>query len=357
MPQLVPYENYQIRHRPATGAWSAAFREGSRAIRALERYRAQKRQRTSESSTYAEQATPSAPLTGRFDYKTDYKKRKLTKRRRLQVKRQKKWANKVLKTVRERAIGTTHILKRTFLPDVASPAAQSNAVCFGLYGLNGQDTDLNSTHDIGHLMYAMSNTDWNNWETNTGVISAQTARNNKIHSYQGTMEFTMINTGTSDIIAEVYFIRARRTIGEKWKSPTFIYEHGFKKQGSAQDPDVLANIGTDLVHTDLGVTPFQNSLFCRSFNIFKRQKYRIPAGDEVSFVHNDSRYRVFTLGGTKPFAMNQHYSGVLVQWSGVSVAGGVPSTAAPSLLTFTVHRRYRIKMEENDDPTDARLGS
>ena len=88
------------------------------------------------------------PLTGQFDYKTDYRKRRLGKRARYQVKRRRKWNRKVVNVVRNANVGTTHIIRRA-LCQLESPTNTSNSVSFGLYGLNGATGDtFNPTADI-----------------------------------------------------------------------------------------------------------------------------------------------------------------------------------------------------------------
>lgn len=301
------------------------------------------------SSAQAEPVS-SAPLTGHYDYKTDYRKRRLTRRRRRVIRRRRKWTRRVVKAIRENAIGSSHIIRRSFAPDVAAAAASSASVSWMMYGLNGaNDPNLNTTNDIGQSMFEATGPDWTNWESTT-VSSV----NHKIHSYHATMEFTMVNTGVNDALVEVYYIRARRREAAAWLSPNNVFNQGFLKQKETREPDTGRQVGTELTPTELGVTPFQNALFCRMFNIYKRQKFRVPVGGEISFVMHDRRPRTFTLGGTKPFAWDRGASGVFVQFQGVATGGGVPSPATPALMSFNVTRRYRFKFARDDTATDGR---
>lgn len=302
----------------------------------------------------AESGSSSAPLTGHFDYKTDYRKRRLTRGRRRVIRRRRKWTRRILKTVREGTIGSSHIIRRSFAPDISTPAGESRSVSWTLYGVNGTNTpNLNTTNDVGQSMYEISNTDWSNWS-----FTSLSSVDHKIHAYHGTMETTIVNTGGYDALVEVYFIRARGRQAEGWGSPNNVYQTGFLKQSSTIDPDTGNQVGTPLTPNELGVTPFQNALFCRMFNIYKRQKFRIPAnGGEISFTTHDRRPRTYSLSTVRPNAWDRGTSGILVQWQGValgSVGAEVPTPAAPTTLAFQVVRRYRFKFAENESATDGR---
>ena len=290
------------------------------------------------------------PITNRYDFTTDYRKRRQSKRQRRKARRKRKWKRRVVNTVRTANIGSSHMLRRSFSADVTAAANTQGTASFTIYGLNGtNDPNLNTTNDMGQFMYDISNADWNNWDSATLA-----SKIHRIHSFHATMEFNMVNTGTSDAFVEVYFIRARGRQAASWGDPTKVYNVGFLKQGVTTDPNSGNPIGSELTPTELGVTPFQNSLFCRFFTIYKRQKYRISPGAEVSFVHMDRRVRNFTIGGVKPYAWDKATSGVLVQWQGVAVGGGAPAPAVASAMTFNVTRRYRFKFVRDDQPTDGR---
>lgn len=294
-------------------------------------------------------ASTSAPLTGHQDFKTDYRKRRLSKRKRRVFARRRKWARKVVNTVRNATVGSTHVVRRSHT-NAGTLVNQTGNLSFGMYGLNGNPNPDGPCNDIGVFMQdAVGPTKWSQWES-----ASLTSVDNKIHSLHATMEFTMHNLSTVDIIAEVYYIRARKRINGIYWNPSYIYNMGFLKQEKALDPDEGTSPGfAELASTDVGVTPFQNALFCRHFKIFKRQKYRVPVGGEVSFTMTDRRRRIFTMANTKPFALGPEYSGVLVQWQGVpDVLDQAPAT---SNIVFTTQRRYRFKLQANDEVRDTRI--
>lgn len=317
---------------------------------------AMKRRRTEQLSRHGrENLSSSAPLTGHYDYKTDYRKRRLSRFQRRVVRRRRKWRRRVVKAVRESTLGSAHIIRRSFAADQNSPDSLSNSVSWTMYGLNGfNNPNLNTTNDIGQSMFEAAGSDWTNW-TSTTLASV----NHKIHAYHATMEVTIVNSGGNDALVEVYFIRARSREDEAWLSPNNVYNVGFLKQKETREPDTNLQVGTPLTPTELGVTPFQNALFCRKFNIYKRQKFRIPGnGGEVSFIMHDRRARTFTLSRVRQYAWDRAMSGVLVQWNGVAqgstVGGEEPSPALPTTLGFNVTRRYRFKFARDDTPTDGR---
>lgn len=294
----------------------------------------------------------SAPLTGYSDYKVDYKKRKLTRRSKRVIFRKRKWTRKVVRAVRESTTGSAHVVRSSFAPGRESPANGSAWFSATIYGLNGtNDPNINCCNDLGQAFFNADSTAWTNWDSNGPVLDS---RSQRIEAFHATMEFTMLNTGANDVLAEVYFIRARKRTERYYTDPSYVYETGFSKQDTTREPDSNTLMGSALAASQMGVTPFQNSLFCRTFNIIKRVKHRIQAGGEVSFIHRDARTRWFTLKDTKAYSMSNATSGVLVQFQGVPVAGGAPSAAAPAQLTFTVQRRYRFKFLSGEMSTDAR---
>lgn len=343
--QLQPYAGGRVApYAVNAGALRSAYAGVQRAYKAYKSYKSRQAPR------FAPETVDPGPITSRYDFTTDYRKRRQSKRQRRKSRRKRKWQRRIVNTVRAANIGSSHMLRRSFSADVTAAANTQGTASFTIYGLNGTNNpNLNTTNDMGQFMYDISNADWNNWDSAT-----LTSKMHRIHSFHATMEFNMVNTGESDAFVEVYFIRAKSRQAASWGDPTNVYNVGFLKQGVTTDPNSGNPVGSELTPTELGVTPFQNSLFCRFFTIYKRQKYRISPGAEVSFVHMDRRVRTFTIGGVKPFAWGKGTSGVLIQWQGVAVGGGVPSPAASSAMTFNVTRRYRFKFVRDDQPTDGR---
>lgn len=299
-------------------------------------------------ATTTQQRTSSAPLTGEHDFKTDYVKKRPSRKARRQQQKKRSWAKSVIKTVREANVGSSHVIRRSFQGSISSAVDTSQSFSYMMYGLNGDNnTSINTNNDIGATLFAAAGAAWTNWNT-----LASPSIDHKLYSHHSSLEFNMVNTGTSDAWVEVYYIRARKRTEAAWLSPNYVFNQGFLKQSISGDPDTGTPIGTELVPTELGVTPFQNALFCRNFLITKRQKYRVPVAGEISFVLNDRRPRSFSIQSTKPYAWDRSTTGIFVQFYGVSTN---LNAAAATQVATTCTRRYRMKFIENDNATDARV--
>lgn len=288
------------------------------------------------------QSNNTGMMTAQFDAKTDYTKRRRTKRQRRRGRARWRRKRQLINTIRNANVGTTHIVRRSLclLPTLAGV---SDSVAFGLYGLNGTSGDtFNTTDDVGEIFDEMDPTSWANVSVPT--VDGQ---NHKIYAYHGTAEYTIRNTHASnDCIIEAYFIRGTRPLNVALApNPVNCYVAGFRKQAVAQDPNTGNTFEGPLAATQIGVTPFQSQLFCRHYRIYRRQKFRIEPGAEVSFVISDPRFRTFTMDQSRIYATDRNYHGVLFQQQGPPDAtGGVPDLAVPTSVTYLVTRRYRIKM-------------
>lgn len=290
----------------------------------------------------------SAPLTGQFDYKTDYAKRRYGRgaRRRMRFKRRRR--NRLLRTVKYSAIAPTHLVRRS-LTQLNTDNTLSNAVGYGLYGINGTSNDtFNSTDDVASIFREMDPVSWTN--ANNPLV---TSLNHRIWFMHGTLEVTVRNTGIYDALVEGYYIRGRRQVNAAWGSPTDVYSRGFNKQALATDPNTGNPFEAQLDFSQVGVTPFQCAEFCKSYNIYKRQKFRIPPGNEINIVISDSRPRSFGMVECNRFATDKRYHGILFQWQGSPDGQGAETPALPTAITFMAVRRYRFKMVRDSLTTDA----
>ena len=221
-------------------------------------------------------------MTAQYDAKTDYRRRRKTKRQRRRGRARWKSKRRLINTVRNANIGTTHIVRRS-LALINTSSGTSDACAYGLYGLNGTSTDtFNTSNDVGELFKEMDSTSWA--AVNSGITSGF---NHKIYSYHATAEYTIRNSSsTTDCIVEAYFIRGTKPVNYAFAmDPVQVYAAAFKKQGLAYAPtgaistnDLPKPINTStglpdrpfdlaLAYTQVGVTPFQANLFSRNFNI------------------------------------------------------------------------------------------
>ncbi|QBX89257.2 capsid protein [Apis mellifera virus-2] len=312
-------------------------------------YRSYKRLRTANASA----SMDSNPLTSQYDYKTDYRKRRLSRRRRYQSSRRRRWRKKIVNIVREANVGTTHVLRRSLYTLTTSPD-QANAISYGLYGQNGVGGDtFNSTNDVRELFREIGEADW---EEADDPVSQSV--NRKLNFMHGTMEMTVRNVGEYDAIIEAYYIRGRRVVREgNLGSPANIYFEGFNKAALARNPDLdpsEPSFDQKLSVASIGSTPFQSPMFVKNYNIYKRVKFTIPPGKEISFVINDPRPRTFWMDTAKNRSTDRTFHGVLFQQYGLPyVEDTVTSLARPTTVTYLSVRRYRLKLMENALPSTA----
>lgn len=285
----------------------------------------------------------STPLTGQYDYKVDYRKRRLGYRKRRAVKRRYRWRRKVVNTVRNANTGTTHIVRRSLF-ELLTTSSTSDAVTFGLYGQNGTTGDLaNPTADIREMFREISETDWQDMYA-PGVNS----RHHKIYSMHATMEMTIRNVGETDALIEAYYIRGTKATPGGF-NPTGIYAESFNKAGIAVAPNTGNVFDAKLSFTTVGTTPFQAPWFCQHFKVTKRVKFRVPPGNEINLVIHDPKPRTFDMALARMRSTDKSYSGILFQQQGSpSTQGDVDTLALPTTVTYLSIRRYRIKMLRDD---------
>lgn len=338
------------RYRPSVGTLATLGNLGVVARRAAENYA--RRQARSRPAT-RENTNPSAPLTGNYDYKTDYSRRRLGRRARRRMRMRRKRSRKAWKRAKLAAATTTHILKRT-LSVISSVIDAASAVSFGLYGVNGSPSSTdNPIKDVGELFDEMDSTAWANAD-----FPAYAALNHKLYFQHATLEITVKNTSTeNDALIEAYFIRGKRRMSAAWLSPAQVYDSGFAKQPIAAGPNgaILGDeiFETPLGHSMIGTTPFQNAEFTKGYNIYKRQKFRIPPGNEINFVISDSRPRSFSMIESKVISTDRRFHGVLFNQQGSPTSGPPALTAGATQVTYLAVRRYRMKMVRDNITTDA----
>lgn len=288
------------------------------------------------------------PLTGQFDFKTDYLKRRVPRRKRKFIRKRRRFNRRIIRTIRNANTGTTHLVRRSvFKKDTANNVSGTNG--YGLYsfdGFNGNDT--NDTHnDISEFLKEKDPTGWINW--NSGSIPDY-----KLWCMHGSMEVTIRNIGSNDAIVEAYYLRGKYPVNAAFADSTgALYTKGFAVQPTAQDPDTGNLYDGPLSESAIGTTPFQSSLFCRYMRIYKRQKFRIPPGNEINVVlHVGSA--TFSPSQVKGKLLDKRYHGVLFQQQGGPFHDGTnPQAAQSTSLMYMCVRRYRVKFLPNNFPTDA----
>jgi len=335
-------KRFNARRRVGFGPRSAAS-----AVSAVARAVASRVSRSSTKTMTQRTSGSSAPLTGHYDYKTDYRKRRKTKFQKRKAKGRRKWSRRVLKVVRNGNVGTVHLVKRSFAT-LTTLDGTSNSLCYGLNTLNGTASDaFNTANDMGEFLKEKDAVAWNNYNS-TSVTDYQEA---KLWVMHGTMEMTIRNThATADAIIEAYYIRGTRPLPSEWSNANDTYVRGFYRQGRAQDPDTGALYDAPLTFATVGVTPFQNATFSRHYNIYKRQKFLIPAGGEINVVIHSRRPSTYSTSNTYNYATDRRFHGVLFQQQGTPTAA---TMAEATSVTYLSVRRYRAKFIPGNFVTDA----
>ena len=345
--------NRYIRTSETMGAGKRVARRGpmtmSRALKgALMGIAAARRTRMSQSHTKTmtrSSRSGSAPLTGQFDYKTDYSKRRYGRKMRRVLRRRRKWRGKVVRTVRNADVGTTHIIRRSF-GTIITGNNLSERVTYGLNGLNGRlFNDFNSTDDLAAILKDVDPASWN--AADSLSIPGQ---NHKLYVKHGTMELVVRNTGENDALLEFYYHRGARPTRREI-SPSEVYDQGFIKQAVASDPNTGNTIGgIQLSSALVGTTPFQSHLFCQHYRIYRRQKFRLPPGNEINVVIHTPRPFTTNLDWLKNHSTDRNWHGILIQQQGVP---NETLFCQPSQITYHSIRRYNFKMFRDNLPKDA----
>lgn len=294
---------------------------------------------------------PGGVITGQHDFKTDYRRKRLSRRARRIKRSRYRRTRRLVRTIRNFNVGSTHINK-TNMTLVTNTSGSTASTCYGLYGLNGSSTAANTTNDMGIIFNAFDTAAWNGQGGTTDVVDF------KIYSHHATAEYTIRNSSTTDdAIIEAYFIRGRAPANKAYYgNPADVYADAFHKQADARNPDTAATIGTAMDFSDVGVTPFQAVQFCRLFSIYKRQKFRIPPGNEVSFVLIDRKPKTMRMDQSFNNSTDRNYHGVLFQQYGSpQAAGATPTKSTAVPVTYMCTRRYRIKMFRDNYPMDATI--
>jgi len=301
------------------------------------------------STAVKNEPTRNEPLTGQFDYKTDYRKRRVNKRLRTVFRKRRRFTRRIMSVVNNYNNGTVHLVRRT-VGSLTTTVDLSDAVSYGLFGLDGNTSGtFNTCDDIKEFLKEKDATSWNNWNTPALAVIPY-----RLYVKHAIMEHTMRNTGANDAIIEVYYIVGRKVLPAQFGSPSPIdvYSAGFNKQPLAQDPDTGALYDGQLAYNLVGTTPFQCSWFCQNYRIYKRQKFRLPPGNEISIViHGRSKW--FQVSDTKNRVTDRRYHGVLIQQQGSPLGTGTGSLSQPITVAHLNVRRYTCRFVPNKVPSDA----
>jgi len=273
----------------------------------------------------------------------------MSRQRRVRANKYRKNARNIMSVVNRANTGAVHLMRRS-AGQLTTSANTSDACGWGLNGLDGgTSTTFNGCDDIGIFLNQKDPTSWTNWNT-----AASAAVDYKLYVQHAVMEVTIRNSGVNDAIMEAYYIRGIKAIPNSFAlpSPTDVYANGFNKQPRAQDPDTGATYTSDLSFATVGTTPFQNSVFCQNYKIYKRQKFRLPPGNEIS-VMITQKSNWFDVTNTKNRVSDRRYHGILFQQQGCPDGTTSEIYAKPSQVNYVCIRRYNCRFMPVKAPSDA----
>lgn len=283
----------------------------------------------------------SAPLTYDNDFKTDYRHRRMPRRRR------RRWV-KFVRKINAVTLRNQQGLRRVIYHQILTYAPAIDQTQFGGSLLYAADGDPLTGHaDMGnlfrqHLTAAVFNSE-------NDLTVAQPAER-MLHFESAQVEVTMRNVGSDTAIVEVYRVVCRKqhaqTNASAFNTIGGVYSLGFLKQGQIFDIESGQVVGTAPESAvEVGTTPFQSRRFCETFKIYSRKKFQIAAGNTISFILKDPRNRVINAQNVRgQLFIPRHTHGYFYQIYG---APGLVLTTPHQALNATVlvseTRKYQYR--------------
>lgn len=225
-------------------------------------------------------------LTYDNDYKTDYRYKRMPKKRR---RRWKRFVNKV-HSIARRDQGL-----KQYMVEEAYKVDELTTFCnFGQALLYTPDARLASLNaDMGNIFRnILTATAFDNINS---VINADVDK--KIYFNSAQMDVSWRNTGSAPLIIDLYKVACRKdfalTNQDTYNDAVGLYRMGFQKQGQIVDKED-GNLVGDGRNDSLwpGSTPFQSSLFCQHFRILQKRRITIAPGNTVSITLKDTKNRL-----------------------------------------------------------------
>lgn len=291
------------------------------------------------------------PVTGEHDFKTDYRYKRMPKRRR------RRWVRFQRKVdfISAKKLG----LKQYVVTSngwFGMAENQSNGVSFELYPADGvagyKDLGDICRGVVGALPFDNSN--------NTGASNISLDK--RIQFESANMEVTIRNTGENTAIVESYQFICRKDVLQlndgSYNNVFGQYRQSFIKTSLITDPDGTSNtipLSTIPTYLSTGTTPFQANRFCSYFKILKRQKFTIPPGGQIQLSLRNARTKFLNVGGVRSRnALRGWTQGFLIQGQGVpGPVEGTSVGALPAQLHWYSVRRYSYYLPASGFDQDA----
>nr|QKQ15094.1 Cap [Trichosanthes kirilowii geminiviridae] len=266
-----------IRQRRLSNPFNVAStaRAAAGIFRMLRRSRGATRTTTRKRTTIAP-----GPITSQYDVRTVYRKKRMPRRRR---RRYVRFVRKVQHVAMKATALQTQLIRENKIlgqpANLTSYCAQLMYTGAGAGGLQGTTTGTvgpkGKTDDLVDM-------------TTDGTLTNNPTA--LIHYQSCTMDCTIRNFSPGPVVVEVYHIVARTDVQD---NATYHYAENIYELGFAQPTPV--NEGTSgtnrtrISATDIGTTPFNNSLFSRYFMVKKKTKIELGTGELSQIQLRDPR--------------------------------------------------------------------
>lgn len=295
-----------------------------------------------KTQTRTKRTRESAPLTYDNDFKTDYRYRRMPRRRR------RRWV-RFVKKVNAVTLRNQQGLKKVLFRRLQTLVSTSSSCAFTELMLYPSDGSVNlHAADMGEIFRDHLGTTAFD-QANDMTVLANTQKQLKFESAQ--LEVTVKNYGVNKAIVEVYYVRCRKQHGQTnsdvYNCASGVYELGFTKQTQVTDPEEGTTIGVGRqTQFMVGTTPFQSPRFCSTFKILKRKKFTIAPGNSVSWILKDPRNRSIQANNVRsqlflPFVTHGYF---IQSYGEPGLEGpdpGVPTASLPTNIMLYSTRKYQ----------------
>lgn len=294
------------------------------------------------------------PVTLHNDYKTDYRKRRMPRRKR------RRWTSFKRKVdyIADKKLGLKHWMI-TIPSRINGGEDASQSWTEELYSVDGS-TNHKDISDIARFI--LSSSVFDNQLNPSGSVGISQA---KLVTFESAnIEVVITNTGLSPVILECYHWRCRKdtrqTTLDGYNNPWGFYQMGFIRQGLPQDPDTgSVAAGTTLTANTIGTTPFQSSLFCSHYEIIKREKFTVAPGASVQKALRIPMNRTINIGDLRSIVSRRNMTeGFLFQAQGTPTqSDGEPILADSFSLNTFVTKRYGFYLRAGGFDADVKMGA
>lgn len=291
------------------------------------------------------------PLTTQHDFKTDYRARRPTLRRRRYIRRQRRFTRRVSDALIRNTTYPKHVLRTQRFTRVASENQQAQFAVL-LHTVDGIPNAAGGNEQADWREFfreggADERTGWDNANNPAFFTPGTGTPNRAMRCLRATIEVTIRNTGTTSAILNVYRIYCTRNVRSNFISLEQVYEAGFNYAGEIEaNPETETGLwDRRLLASDIGSTPFQSRVFCQHFKIVRRTKYQLAPGEEINLTFTDRRSRLLMqryLQGNS--FVRKLTTGWFVEFNGVpaQVPPAGPTINTTATLSTVIHKRYSV---------------